>query len=99
MIEPLQQGRPGGRLWLQHLAGVGHHRQDRHGAFDPEQGFTAIQGVGGFLNFSTDKYEMLHRTFIYAPGNQAEGQERFELSARMLKFPNGGTFTPPTPAR
>jgi hypothetical protein len=60
------------------------------------EGFTAIQGVGGFLNFSTDKYEMLHRTFIYAPGNQAEGQERFELSARMLKFPNGGTFTPPT---
>jgi hypothetical protein len=57
------------------------------------EGFTAIQGVGGFVNLSTDKYEMLHRTFIHAPGN-ATG-ERFELSARMLKFPNGGEFTPP----
>jgi hypothetical protein len=57
------------------------------------EGFDAIQGVGGFVNLSTDKYELLHRTFIHAPGN-ATG-ERFELSARMLKFPNGGEFTPP----
>lgn len=59
------------------------------------EGFTAIQGVGGFVNLATDKYELVHRTFIHAPGNQAEGAERFELSARMLKFPNGGEFTPP----
>ncbi len=60
------------------------------------EGFTAIEGIGGFVNFSVDKYEMLHRTFIYAPGNQEEGAERFELSARMLKFPNGGNFLPPS---
>ena len=35
-----------------------------------EQGFTAIQGVGGFVNFSADEYEILHRTFVYAPGQQ-----------------------------
>ncbi len=59
------------------------------------EGFTAIEGLGGFVNFSVDKYEMLHRTFIYAPGNQSGG-ERFTRSARMMKFPNGGNFLPPS---
>ncbi len=58
------------------------------------EGFTAVEGVGGYVNLATDKFELLHRTFIHAPGNQGGG-ERFELSARMLKFPNGGQFTPP----
>ena len=58
------------------------------------EGFTAVEGVGGYVNLATDKFELLHRTFIHAPGNQAGG-ERFGLSARMLKFPNGGEFTPP----
>jgi hypothetical protein len=58
------------------------------------QGFTAIEGVGGFVNFSVDKYDILHRTFIYGPGNQASG-ERFTLAARMLDIPNGGDFAPP----
>jgi hypothetical protein len=57
------------------------------------QGFTAIEGVGGFVNFMVDKYEMLHRTFIYGPGSK-EG-ERFKLAARMLDMPNGGEFAPP----
>jgi hypothetical protein len=38
------------------------------------QGFAAIQGLGGFVNFSTGQQEMLHRTFIYAPGNTAPGR-------------------------
>lgn len=58
-----------------------------------EQGFTAVQGIGGFVNFSVDSYEMLHRTFIFAPGNKSG--ERFELAARMLDLPNGGHFSPP----
>jgi hypothetical protein len=58
-----------------------------------QQGFTAVEGVGGFVNFSVDHYEMLHRTYIHAPGNKSG--ERFELAARMLDFPNGGNFTPP----
>ena len=57
------------------------------------QGFTAIEGVGGFVNFYVEPYEMLHRTFVYAPGN--ETGERFELAARMLELPNGGEFLPP----
>src|SRR5262249_47659160 len=32
-----------------------------------EQGFGAVQGIGGFVNFSTGQYELLHRTMIYAP--------------------------------
>lgn len=58
-----------------------------------EQGFTAIEGVGGFVNFSVAPYEILHRTYIHAPGNKTG--ERFTLAARMLDLPNGGTFTPP----
>ena len=58
------------------------------------EGFTAVEGVGGYVNFSVGTYEMLHRTFIYAPGNRAGG-ERFTLAARMMKFPNGGNFAPP----
>ena len=57
------------------------------------QGFTAIEGIGGFVNFYAAPYEMLHRTFIYAPGNKSG--ERFELAARMLELPNGGEFLPP----
>jgi len=57
------------------------------------EGFTAIQGIGGYVNFSVNQYELLHRTFVYAPGNKTG--ERFELSARMLKFPNGENFQPP----
>ena len=57
------------------------------------QGFTAIQGLGGYVNFSYDTYEMLHRTAIYAPG-ASEAAEKFQLAARMMLFPNGGDFMP-----
>jgi hypothetical protein len=59
-----------------------------------EQGFDAVEGLGGFVNFSADQYDMLHRTVVYAPGHAGGGQ-RFKLAARMLDFPNGGTFAPP----
>jgi hypothetical protein len=58
-----------------------------------EQGFDAVEGVGGFVNFSTGQHEILHRTYVYAPGNKTG--ERFRLAARMLKLPNGGQFIPP----
>ena len=57
------------------------------------QGFTCVQGIGGFVNFMADRYELLHRTFIYAPPVKA-GPEKYELAARMLKFPNGKEFEP-----
>ena len=57
-------------------------------------GFTAITGAGGYVNFYVEPYEMLHRSFIYAPGNKTG--ERFELAARMMQLPNGGKFLPPS---
>ena len=57
------------------------------------QGFTCVQGVGGFVNFMADRYELLHRTYIYAPAVNS-GPEKYELAARMLKFPNGKEFEP-----
>lgn len=59
------------------------------------QGFTAIQGVGGYVNLAVDKYEWLHRTAVYAPPVAgAPKGEKYTLAARMLDFPNGGTFKP-----
>ncbi len=57
------------------------------------QGFTCVRGIGGYVNFMADRYEILHRTFIYAPA-AVPGPEKYELAARMLKFPNGKEFEP-----
>lgn len=51
------------------------------------QGFTAIRGIGGFVDFAIDGYEVLHRTSIYAP-------PPYEKSAKMLAFFNRKDFTP-----
>ncbi len=57
------------------------------------QGFKAIQGLGGYVFLSTGQHEVLHRTFVYAPGNR-ESQEKYDLAARMLKFPNISDLSP-----
>jgi hypothetical protein len=62
-----------------------------------EQGFGAVQGIGGFVNLSTGKYEVLHRTMIYAPapaGKGSQDKDRFAGAARMLRFPDGGDLLP-----
>jgi len=51
------------------------------------QGFAAVQAIGGHVNFSTGQQELLHRTYVYAPGNTTPGAERFTLGARLLDFP------------
>jgi hypothetical protein len=51
------------------------------------QGFDAIEGVGGWVHWMTDEHEMMHRTFVFAPG-QPGSESRFQLAARMLDFPN-----------
>ena len=58
------------------------------------QGFSAVQGIGGFLNFAPERYEMLHRTAVYAPAVAKAGDERYELAARMLDFPSRGKLEP-----
>lgn len=51
------------------------------------QGFGAIRGLGGYVNFVTGDYEMLHRTAIYAP-------PPYEKAMRMLAFPNRADAAP-----
>lgn len=53
------------------------------------QGFRAVQGIGGHVTLKTDDHEILHRTFVYAPAvSDAPAGEKYKLAARMLRFPN-----------
>jgi hypothetical protein len=60
------------------------------------QGFSAIQGAGGLLAFATGDHELLHRTFIHAPAVPRKpgeaNKDKYDLAARMLDFPNGGSL-------
>lgn len=55
------------------------------------QGFDAIRGAGGWVHLATGEQELLHRSFVYAPG-APEQAERFKLAARMLDFPNSSQW-------
>ena len=59
-----------------------------------QQGFGAIQGLGGYLHLATERFELEHQTAIYAPPVNPPGQERYNLAANMLDFPNGDDFQP-----
>lgn len=61
------------------------------------QGFDAIKGAGGVLIFQEGPHAMRHHSLIYAPplpGRDAESVERFDLAARMLRFPNAASVAP-----
>lgn len=65
----------------------------------PAQGFTAIQGLGGYVFFATGSEELLHRTYVYAPAvkrpaGAAPNKDKYDLAMRMLNFPNGGDLEP-----
>ncbi len=51
------------------------------------QGIGAVKGVGGFLDFAAEGYEMVHRTAVYAP-------LPYEKSMKILVLPNGGDLAP-----
>ena len=54
------------------------------------QGFAAVQGVGGFVDFHvTDEFQLVHRTAVYAPRS-----DQFQKSMKMLVFPNETEFEP-----
>jgi hypothetical protein len=57
-----------------------------------EQGYSAIQGLGGEIYFATGQEEVLHRTLVYAPAVAGKAGERakdkYDLAMRMLDFPN-----------
>ncbi len=52
-----------------------------------KQGFEAVQGMGGFFNLDAGDFQLLQRSYVYAPAVPGTGTERFELAARMLAFP------------
>jgi hypothetical protein len=52
------------------------------------QGVGGIQGVGGFFDFASEDYEMIHRTAVCAPSALRE------KSMKMLVLPNQTDFTP-----
>lgn len=61
------------------------------------QGFDAVKGAGGYLFFGDGKVDLRHNTLIHAPvqnGGSADGPDRFEKSARMLRFPNAAELAP-----
>jgi hypothetical protein len=62
------------------------------------QGFTAIQGLGGSVALSTGEHELLQQMLVYAPAvERPEGSsdgEKYDLAARMLDFPNGQNLQP-----
>ncbi len=48
-----------------------------------DQGFDALEAVGGFANLSTGQHELLVRAMVYAPGDPNLPQ-KFKLAARMM---------------
>jgi hypothetical protein len=55
-----------------------------------QSGFSAIKGVAGALALATSEQEMLHRVFIYAPPQEAAGENRLPKAAAILDFVNQG---------
>ncbi len=54
------------------------------------QGFAAIQGVGGFVDlYVSEEFQLVHRTAVYAPR-----PDKYQKSMKMLVFPNGEEFAP-----
>lgn len=62
------------------------------------QGFSALQGIGGQVLFATESEELLHHTFIYAPAvarkPEDKSQDKYNLAMRMLDFPNHDALVP-----
>ncbi len=53
-----------------------------------KQGFGAVQGIGGFVDFNVGKFQVLNRTAVYAP-------KPYEGAMKSLSFLNAPYFTPP----
>ena len=63
------------------------------------QGFDAVKAIGGSLVFGEGNHEMRHQTVVYAPplpDRDPESFDRYDLAARMLRFPDADQIEPPT---
>ncbi|REJ93163.1 MAG: hypothetical protein DWQ35_10810 [Planctomycetota bacterium] len=71
---------------------------DMHAILQAE-GFDAIQGVGGYVNFYDGTHDILHRTMVYAPAIERAADDpstdKYNLAARMLNFINANNHGPP----
>jgi hypothetical protein len=62
------------------------------------QGFDAVKGIGGVVAFDHGGHSLRHHTLVHAPalpGREPFGTERFDLAARMLRFPDSEGIAPP----
>jgi hypothetical protein len=62
------------------------------------QGFDAVQAAGGLVVFGDGGHAVRHHSMIYAPplsGRDPDSVERYDLAARMLRFPNAAGVAPP----
>ena len=62
------------------------------------QGFDAVKALGGAILFDDGSHQMRHQTIIYAPplpGRDASSVDRYDLAARMLRFPESDELQPP----
>ena len=54
-----------------------------------EQGFAAVQGIGGRVDFHHADHEVLHQTFVFAPTDpKAKPPLKYLKAANILDFPN-----------
>ncbi len=62
------------------------------------QGFTAVQGIGGQVSFKTEAHDIRHHTLVFAPAIKRKPGDlavtKYDLAARMLDFPNKADVTP-----
>ncbi len=56
------------------------------------QGYSAFQGMGGYLDLASDGYQIVHRTAIYAPKPWKDKKDKGSMN--MFVFPAGQDFTP-----
>ncbi len=60
-----------------------------------DNGFSAIQGAGGYLNQLVDGHiELLARSAVYAPPTKENDPLRWTSAMRMLQMPNGPPVEP-----
>ena len=62
------------------------------------QGFDAIKGAGGTVVFAANGQAVRHHTLVHAPalaGRDPFGPERFDLGARVMRFPDAVGVAPP----
>jgi hypothetical protein len=62
------------------------------------QGFDAVKAAGGLVAFSEGAHTLRHHSMIYAPalpGRDPASPDRFDLAAKMLRFPVSADVLPP----